>query len=53
MKAAKKIIETNKRMFTFSVEAATSPAKNNNESPGIKKATNTPVSKKMMTPMKI
>jgi hypothetical protein len=53
MKAAKKIIETNRRMFTFSVEAATSPAKNKSESPGIKKATSTPVSKKIMTPMKM
>jgi hypothetical protein len=53
MKAAKKIIETSKRMFTFSVDAATSPAKNKSESPGIKKATRTPVSRKMMTPMKI
>jgi len=53
MKAAKKIIVTNRRMFTFSVEAATNPAKNRSESPGIKKAINTPVSKKMMTPIKM
>jgi hypothetical protein len=53
MKAAKKIIETNKRIFTLFVEAATNPAKNKSESPGIKKATKTPVSRKMMTPMKI
>jgi len=53
MNAAKKITDTNKRMFTLFVEAATSPAKNRSESPGMKKATKTPVSKKMMTPMKI
>jgi hypothetical protein len=53
MKAAKKIIDTSKRIFTLFVEAATSPAKNKSESPGIKKATSTPVSKKMITPMKI
>jgi hypothetical protein len=53
MNAAKKIIDTSKRIFTFSVDAATNPAKNRSESPGIKKATSTPVSKKMMTPMKM
>jgi len=53
MKAAKKIIVTSKRMFTFSVDAATNPAKNRSESPGIKKATRTPVSKKIITPMKM
>jgi hypothetical protein len=53
MKAAIKIMVTNKRIFTFSVEAATSPAKNKSESPGMKNATRTPVSKKMITPMKI
>jgi hypothetical protein len=40
-------------MFTLFVEAATSPAKNKSESPGIKKATRTPVSRKMITPMNI
>jgi len=52
MKAARKIIDTNNKIFTLSVEAATKPAKNRSESPGIKKATRTPVSKKIMTPMK-
>jgi len=46
------MIEISNRIFTLPVEAAIKPAKNSSESPGIKKATSTPVSRKITTPIK-